>query len=266
MRPVVIDTETTGLSRTDRIVEISVVPLWSDALLPDSTSVLSTLVDPETMIPPEVTAIHGIATADVMGKPKFRDIADRLRTMIEGAECVVGYNVEFDRDMIDTEYHRLQQTVKWPTLVDPKRLWDIYQPREERNLQNAYRTFVDKAGFAGAHRSLNDANATAEVLAAQIHQFGLRGVPWEALDPQRKLWWGPTDHVLLTDSGLVVNFGKHRGQSPARVPDAYWSWLVDRDFPRHVLMLGYRVLGSKETPAADRDPVILQWARSYVHG
>lgn len=278
---VVLDVETTGTAVTDRIVEISLV--WMTEVydspggppLPDFTS----LVDPGVMIPEEATAIHGIATSDVIGSPSFAQIAEGVRRIIEGSDVVVGYCHDFDRGMVDEEFRRAELSpVVWPTLVDAKRLWDVYEPRVERTLTNAYKRFVDPAGFDGKHRSLHDARATASVLRAQLTEFGLMLpdgqmiTPWESLDPERASWWGPTHHVVRGPSredrgALKLNFGKHRGRRVSEVDSGFWRWLVSRDFPEHVVLLAHeamRVASEHGMTPTRADTILLIWAERHA--
>ena len=231
----VIDVETTGTKETDRCVEISIIDLGGEG-------VFTTLLDPEIMIPPEATDSHGITMTDVVGQPKFRDVAHEIRGLIESAEAMIGYCHDFDQGMVDAEFKRIgSEPLRWPVLVDAKRLWDVYEPREKRSLTNAFKRFVNTEGFQGAHRSLNDCRATAAVLRAQLREFGLEGKPWITLDPDRAAWWGPTFHVLLKDGALLMNFGKNRGRRAADVDHGFWQWLIPRDFPEHVVRLAMEV-------------------------
>lgn len=266
MPSIVLDTETTGLvASKSRITEIAVVR-WEDGEV-----LLRTYLDPQCPIPEEITKITGITDETVRGQPLFASIAQGLRVLIESAEAAIGYNPSFDRGMIDAEYERLGQPLPvWPILIDPRRLWDVYEPREERRLQNAFKRFVDRGGFAGWHGALADTNATRDVLKAQIDIFGLNDVKWDEMDPERKNWWGPSAHILWeandhTVSGqsgsrrLVVNFGKNRGVPVVEVDAGFWRWVKDRDFDDHVLMLAIKLIDFSATPH-----LITPWAEEHA--
>lgn len=262
MSAIVLDCETTGLGEFDRIVELCVV------YFDDSFPPWVRRFDPGEHVPAEATEIHGISTQDLAGCDTFAAHAGTIKAMIESAEAVVGYNPSFDRGMIDGEVRRLpgERPIVWPILVDAKRLWDVYEPREKRDLTNAYRRFVSRDGFQGAHGALADSRATAAVLRAQMLEFGLVGTPWGEMDPERKLWWGPTSHVLSVDGHLVVNFGKSRGVRVVDVDVGYFRWVAERDFPRHVLMLALRVIRMSESPGYPRDLMSQEltfWAEKF---
>ncbi len=86
---VVLDTETTGLSTWDKIVEIAVTDEAGKVLL-------NTLINPGMLIPSKVITIHGITNEMVQGHPLFSDIVPQLEEILFG-KAVVVYNVDFDR-------------------------------------------------------------------------------------------------------------------------------------------------------------------------
>lgn len=89
----ILDTETTGLSREDEIVQVAV-------LSADGRVLLDTLVRPTRSIPPDATAIHGITDRDVAGAPIFPEIYDQLRALLEANRIVI-YNAEFDLRLLN---------------------------------------------------------------------------------------------------------------------------------------------------------------------
>ena len=103
-RMVFLDTETTGLDAGggDRIVEIGAVACIDRRLQEGDEGVFHQRVDPEREVPAEAVRIHGITTADLKGKPKFRDVAADLVEFIRGAEVVI-HNAAFDCGFLDRE-------------------------------------------------------------------------------------------------------------------------------------------------------------------
>lgn len=259
MSAIVLDTETTGLDKEkDRVVEIGVVSFR------DGSTLMERRLNPGMSIPSEVTAIHGIGDDDVADCPGFEAVAPRLKEVIESADAVIGYHVFFDYDMLAAEFARVQMGVKWPPLVCAKRVWDVYEPREERHLRNAYQRFVDRKGFDNAHSAIADVRATRDVLISQISTFGLSNVPWDQIDPERRFWWGPTPHVLLTHNGeLKMNFGKHRGREVCVVDTGFWRWVSTKDFPEHLLLLALEMITLDNDPPPLKRTKITAWALSY---
>lgn len=235
---IVLDVETTGFSpHADRITEIAILNFRSGEVL------MKTYLNPERRIPEDVQKITSITDEMVASAPYFAEIADQLAIIISTASAIIGYNTQFDRGMIAAEFARHAAKTPgfvapaWPTLVCAKRQWDLREPREERNLTNAYRRFVSPKGFVGAHGALADANATRDVFLGQQFAFMLESVEWAELDPEQKTWYGSSGHFVWKDGVLTCNFGKSKGQSAHVVERGYWQWIWRGDFPEHVKQL-----------------------------
>lgn len=99
---VIVDTETTGLSSTSRIVEIGALHVRGGAVVAQ----FQTLVDPEEPIPRMVVRVHGITDAMVRGAPKAGDaIASWLKFV--GGRPLVAHNASFDHRMFAQEMARV---------------------------------------------------------------------------------------------------------------------------------------------------------------
>lgn len=85
-----LDTETTGLDRTDRLVEIGVVDNAGGV-------VFQSLINPGMPIPDEASDIHGITDDMVCDAPRLDAITTALRALLIADGKVVIYNAEFDR-------------------------------------------------------------------------------------------------------------------------------------------------------------------------
>lgn len=145
-----IDTETTGLSRSDEIIEMAVIS--------DSGEVLfNSLIKPTQPIPAEATAIHGITDNDVIGAPVWSDIHSKVVHLLESADCVIAYNSNFDERMIrqtavlyglTVPSYRTKCVMKWVSLLTDSDWWI--------SLSSACLDFgVDTEGLK-SHRALGD--------------------------------------------------------------------------------------------------------------
>lgn len=90
---VILDTETTGLTLRDQIIEISVIDLAGKILL-------DSLVKPTRNIPAEAASIHGITNEMVHDAPSWTAIYKELREVTVGKTLLI-YNAEFDLGMIE---------------------------------------------------------------------------------------------------------------------------------------------------------------------
>jgi DNA polymerase-3 subunit epsilon len=162
-----IDLETTGINiSTDRVVEISVLRITPSG----KEDWMSTRINPEMAIPPKSTAIHGISDKDVAESPKFRDIAKKLASFLEGCD-LAGYNaLKFDIPVLAEEFLRVNVdfNFKKRRYVDVQ---VIFHKKEQRTLTAAYQ-FYCKKELKDAHSSMADTTATYEVLKAQLDRYG----------------------------------------------------------------------------------------------
>lgn len=96
----VVDTETTGLAETDKIVELAIVTMRFGQVI----DTFSTLVNPGVPIPPEATAVHGITDAMVANSPTFGAIAAAVTQKINACVAWLGYNaVGYDESVLVRE-------------------------------------------------------------------------------------------------------------------------------------------------------------------
>lgn len=104
MRPYIlgIDTETTGLNpeKGDRIIEIALIKYDFDGALVDK---YTQRIDPEREIDPKAQAVHGISYADLIGCPKFSDIATVVSETMREASLLIAHNFAFDGPFITSE-------------------------------------------------------------------------------------------------------------------------------------------------------------------
>ncbi len=89
---ILLDTETTGMSGVDEIIQMAV-------LAPDGAVLMNTLLRPTQPIPYSATTIHGITDADVIDAPTFPEIYDNFKDLISGKTLVI-YNAVFDLRLI----------------------------------------------------------------------------------------------------------------------------------------------------------------------
>jgi DNA polymerase-3 subunit epsilon len=165
----VIDTETTGFSGQDRVIEVGVV-LLGDGLEPEGD--WDTLIDPARDLGP--VHVHHITPADVAGAPTFAEAAGPLVGHLAG-RVLVGHNIGFDSRMLNQEFERLG--VGRPLL--PAFTLDTITLARRLHLSPSHVYTLDRLcdtlGItrAVAHAALADAQATAQLFtlaAARLAQ------------------------------------------------------------------------------------------------
>jgi len=100
MKFAIVDTETTGLYRSDRVVEIAIVLLDEGGRVLDEWD---TLLDPGRDVGP--VDIHGVSATMVAAAPTFEDVRWAVAERLDGA-VLVAHNLVFDQRMLDTEFDR----------------------------------------------------------------------------------------------------------------------------------------------------------------
>lgn len=161
-RSVLFDTETTGLDPLtgDRVIEVACIELQRD--LPTGR-VFHRLVDPERDIPPEASRVHGLVRADLVGKPRFAEIAAELLEFM-GDAPLVAHNAPFDFGFLDAEFAR----VKLPALdrtrmVDTLAMAKTRFPGLPNSLDALCRRFDIDLSDRTSHNALLDCRLLAEV-------------------------------------------------------------------------------------------------------
>ena len=149
----VLDVETTGLGRTDRIVEVGVV-LMDDQGQTERT--FTTLVNPGRDI--GASGMHGITASDVVEAPRFGEIAPYLASMLSG-RLLVAHNAWFDLSCV---YRELSGS----SIEVPETLPAVCTLRSASALLGAPTTLEAACSYlsielANHHSALADAQATA---------------------------------------------------------------------------------------------------------
>ncbi|UXX92834.1 DEDDh family exonuclease [Streptomyces sp. AD2-2] len=165
----VVDVETTGLARDDRIISAAVYRLDALGEVEDHWY---TMVNPER--DPGPVWIHGLTSDVLEGAPLFKDIADEFATRLEG-RVLVAHNAVFDWQMIAREYARVQ--------IDPpvrQRLCTIALSKE-LSLPLPNHKLESLAAHFGvvqqrAHHALDDARVLAEAFRPSLHTAARGGV------------------------------------------------------------------------------------------
>jgi len=232
---IAFDVETTGRNPdTDQIIEISMCLYEAGR---ETTK--NHRIKPDIPISKGAQAVHGISMDDLADSPRFSEVADEIRSFLEQAEVLVGYNIRFDIRCVEAEFGRIKQPLdlSGKLVVDPFRLWQVLEPR---SLEDAYRRFVG-GEMENAHSAEYDVQAAVNVLRGMRRTFNLEEASWEDLsrmtNPDLDTWIGGTNHFSWNHGEVVFGFGKYNGRPLLEVAsrDAdYLKWIMRADFPPHV--------------------------------
>ncbi len=154
----VVDIETTGSQKGgNAITEIAVVKVRNQEVI----SEWSTLINPQKHIPAHITRLTGITNSMVADAPLFSEIANQLTEQLKG--CIfVAHNVGFDYGFIKAAYESIGQSFRYPKYCTVKNARKAFPGLKSYSLGKLTDHFdID---LNGAHRALNDAKATADLL------------------------------------------------------------------------------------------------------
>jgi len=255
-RPLVIfDLETTGTEiGKDRIVEIALIKIHPDGTVlrkPEQRGrEHRILVNPEMPIPRGASEVHGIWDDDVKDAHSFGKSASGLFRLLEGCD-LGGFNSNrFDVPMLAEEFLRvgIDFGIEGRNLIDVQ---NIFHKMEQRTLRAGYQFYCGKS-LEDAHEALPDAEATLEILLAQLDRYrdhtvlDSRGVAVGPLPQnmedlsefcrQHRFADLAGRFIYDEEEEVVFHFGQHKGRRVKEVLQenpGYYGWMMDADFPQY---------------------------------
>lgn len=162
---VVFDIETTGLSsRNDKITEIGAVKIV-DGTIVDR---FSQLVNPEREIPQVVVELTGISNAKVENEPTIEEVIPKFYEFSKDS-VLVAHNAKFDISFIRREYANNNLEFSHPILDTLVLARALMTNMKRFNLGTLCKNLG--VSLVGAHRAVNDAEATAAMFIKLIERF-----------------------------------------------------------------------------------------------
>lgn len=205
----VVDVETTGLARDDRIVSAAVYRLDAQGEIEDHWY---TLVNPER--DPGPVWIHGLTTEVLEGAPLFPEIAGRLSEYLAG-RVLVAHNAAFDWSMIAREYARA-------SVVAPveQRLCTIALAKELRLPLPNHKLSSLAAHFGvvqqHAHHALDDARVLAEAFRPSLRAAARDGVRLPLLECRPLTEWA--ESPVRPRIGHQASYGQNSWRASRKRP------------------------------------------------
>ena len=167
---IIFDLETTGLPKAEgsdlilqpKIIEFGAVKLDGDF---HETEKLEFFVNPGMQLDPKITKITGITYYMLKDEKPFIAYYKILAEWFCGEKIVVAHNLPFDRKVLRFELERYDKLTKFPwpyehlcTVEIGETVWG-----KKRKLGEIYSEITGKE-HKGAHRSIADVRATAEIV------------------------------------------------------------------------------------------------------
>ena len=238
------DLETTGIStNNDRIVQIALIGADVDG----SPIHYEVLINPQRPIPSGASNVHGIYDSDVRTKPVFKNSANEIAQLMNGA-VVVGHNArKFDMPLLQNEFYRCGVSPPKPeaildTLEAVRRL-KIARPhnlgaqcaRHGIDLSNAHDAAADAAAsLLLLWKLMRDHPASFRRSISEIEEWLING---EVRRDESELGRALSDLQSLDNNGrikidgeaYILAFGRHRGKdllAVEREDPQYVNWLT----------------------------------------
>ncbi|MFJ3310194.1 DEDDh family exonuclease [Streptomyces sp. NPDC086549] len=209
----VVDVETTGLARDDRIISAAVYRLDARGEVEDHWY---TLVNPER--DPGPVWIHGLTSEVLEGAPLFEDVAEEFAARLDG-RVLVAHNAVFDWQMIAREYARAKREApvrqRLCTIALSKEL-GLPLPNHKLESLAAHFGVVQQR----AHHALDDARVLAEAFRPSLRAAAAGDVRLPLLECRPLTEWNDRPAPLI---GRQPG-GGHGGYRPT-------SWRPSRKRP-----------------------------------
>lgn len=153
---VCFDTETTGFSKWDEILQITMTNRDGE--------LLNTYIKPDRHKTWKKAAeINHIYPEDVQDAPSAKEVAKRVREILSNTDILIGHNVSFDVRMVEQCMGISFADIQ---IVDTLDLFREEFPKGKHKLRNAVETYCPELlewFDKGAHKSDTDTKATLEV-------------------------------------------------------------------------------------------------------
>jgi DNA polymerase-3 subunit epsilon len=162
---VCIDVETDGANYArGHVLEIAAIRIEHGEIVDSFT----TLLNPGVNVPRFITGLTGIRDSDLVGKPQFDDIAERLLEIMDGA-IFVAHNVRFDYSFIKEEFRRAGINFSPKMLCTVRLSRALFPEVKGHKLSNLIErhnfTFTDR------HRAYDDAHVLWQFLKMAESDF-----------------------------------------------------------------------------------------------
>ncbi|MGW1772992.1 DEDDh family exonuclease [Streptomyces sp. NPDC002104] len=211
----VVDVETTGLARDDRIISAAVYRLDAQGNVEDHWY---TLVNP--LRDPGPVWIHGLTSDMLQDAPLFKDIAEEFADRLAD-RVLVAHNAIFDWQMIAREYARAEATApvrqRLCTIALSKEL-NLPLPNHKLESLAAHFGVVQQR----AHHALDDARVLAEAFRPSLHAAARDNVRLPLLECRPLTEWSDTPAAPRV--GYQASYGAGGGNAGS-------SWRPSRKRP-----------------------------------
>lgn len=168
----VLDTETTGLTGDDAIIEIALVQIdeFCEPGRSEPRLVFQSLVHTDVPSPWAGTCAHGLVRRDLVGAPTWLEVWEQVAPWLADPEVVLcAHNAAFDRRFTHSGATPMPESVDW---LDTAKILRRLGPAdgEERAVVKLEDACASRWIRLDGHRAATDALATARLLVGLISE------------------------------------------------------------------------------------------------
>lgn len=203
-----LDTETTSAEPTATVVEVAWLKTDGEFNIIEK---VQSLIDPEQMISPGASGIHGLVNKDCDAFPtlqEFFTVSDPSchGALLEAPSAIIGHRIGFDMRFVESYFAAPPQevcTLRW--------VRKLYPYSDDHKLSTMIYA-LDLPRSEGAHRAM------ADVMSAYYlcrHICERTGMSLSEL----------TEASKQPMEVLTMPFGKNKGQPFSSIPKSYLRWM-----------------------------------------
>ena len=160
MSEIVLDTETTGLSPLEGIIEIACIE--TKGLIPTNKR-FHVLLNPEKKISEDAFKVHGFTNEFLKDKKKFKDIAEEFLDFIKEKDLII-HNAPFDLGFLNNELKLANKTeIKKNKIIDTLILAKQKYPGQSNSLDALCKRFNIDLSRRTKHNAILDCELLREV-------------------------------------------------------------------------------------------------------
>ena len=169
MLEIILDTETTGLSTTEkhRIVEIGCIEL-NDQI--PTNNIFHTYINPKREVSEEAYKVHGYSDKFLSDKKTFSEISEDFLNFIKNKKLII-HNAPFDLSFLNYELRLLnKKTIDTINVIDTLELARAKYPGAQNSLDALCKRFNVDNSRREKHNALIDCHLLKEVYVNLLDQ------------------------------------------------------------------------------------------------
>jgi len=169
MLEVILDTETTGLSITEkhRIVEIGCIELENQI---PTNKIFHEYLNPQRSVSEDAYKVHGYSDKFLSDKKTFSEIAENFLNFIKDKKIII-HNAAFDLSFLNYEFRLInQKAINKNNIIDTLEIARIKYPGSQNSLDALCKRFNIDNSKREKHNALIDCQLLKEVYINLVDQ------------------------------------------------------------------------------------------------